>query len=318
MPRATLTDRLQDYVAEKRLRWIARSLSHFVLHGADDEELPLDAGVIERELQGEVSPTLFLDFYSRSGMEAALREYGLWTRLEERGHLPEIDFHREGPWRHVFRVRDKGLPSGEDLLVELCARFLTLLGNADGVWPPALDRAEALAIEWLMMQNPRAAFTPERPPLPGQAFPGLGMGREVMGLLEIMAGRLGREALIAVPQHYHNGFLYDRRFRFVDPAREGELHALERDMPGIDLATASWAVELGLVFDLERNEVFRWRPEEMLRPLSPRLSVWFESDEWRESRREAFAARRFSVDHERLGPIRAALAAARRPGKDDA
>lgn len=317
MPRPTLGDRLQNYAAEKRLRWISRSLSHFVLHAVDDDELPLNTAVIERELQGEVSPTLFLDFYSRSGMELALREYGLWSRLEARGHQLELEFAREGPWRHVFRLRDRGLPSDENLLVELCARFLTLVGHEGGVWPATLDRAEALAIEWLMMQNPRATFTPLRPPLPGQAYPGLGIGRDVMGLLEIMAERLGREALIAVPQHYHNGFLYDRRFRFVDPAREGELHALERDLAGLDLATASWAVELGLVDDLERGDVFRWRPEEMLRPLTPRLSTWFESEEWRNQRRAAFLARRFRVRSEGLAPLQAALAQARRPAGAD-
>lgn len=316
MARTTLAERIQDLIAEKRMRRISRSLSHFILHGIDDDELPLDAAHIEQELVEKQSTGLFLDFYSASGLETALREYGLWARLEGRGHLPRVEIGKEGAWRHLFRLRDGRLPPGEDLLVELCARTVTLAGCPGGIWPAALGTVDVLAIEWLLMQDPRRSFTPERPPLPGQVAPGLGLGREVMSLLEIMTDRLGREGLIAVPQHYHNGFLYDRRFRFIDPAREGELHALERDLEGLDLATASWAVELGLVHDLVSGEPYRWRAEEMIRPMTDRLREWFERENWRDARRGAFQARRFAVDHDRLPPIREALAAARRPGEE--
>src|SRR6185312_11389377 len=81
---------------------------------------------------------------------------------------------------------------------------------------PPLD---VVQVEWLLMQNPRGAFTAQRPRLPGQVLPGTGLGRAVHGLLVIMAGRLQRDALVVVPAHHHlaEGYV-DAGYRAVDAA----------------------------------------------------------------------------------------------------
>src|SRR5205814_9382773 len=133
------------------------------------------------------------------------------------------------------------------------------------------ETLELIAIEWLLMQNPSAHFGEKRPRLPEQNYPGLGIGREVMALLKIMTERLEREGMLAFPEHYHNGVIYNHDFRFFSPEREGELIALKRDLHNLSLSEASWAVEEGLVIDERTQKPYKWRGEEMIWPLSKRL-----------------------------------------------
>ena len=65
------------------------------------------------------------------------------------------------------------------------------------------DDAALLRIEWLLMQNPRARFTAQRPRLPGQKHPGLGLLADVIALLIVACDRLQLGGLLFVPAHYH-------------------------------------------------------------------------------------------------------------------
>src|SRR5262249_34611670 len=155
--------------------------------------------------------------------------------------------------RHLLKVTD-----GEDgpLLVELICRYAGLKVRRSRNGLSAGSIMELIAVEWLLLQNPRADFSRGKARLPGQEHPGLGIGREIMILLEIMNERLDREGLLVFPEYYHNGVLYNHGLKFFSPQMEGEMAALNRDLSPLNLSEASWAVEQGMVYDADTREIY--------------------------------------------------------------
>jgi hypothetical protein len=136
-----------------------------------------------------------------------------------------------------------------------------------------LERAEVagarvLYVHWLTLRNPRAKFSPERPALPGQDVPGLGLAPEIEEMLLRMAARLGLEGLAFRPAAYHLAFAGRATLRFVDPARQGRFEALVELLSGMPLVEATRAVAEGRV-RLD-GRPYAWEAEEMVKWLQPR------------------------------------------------
>jgi hypothetical protein len=57
--------------------------------------------------------------------------------------------------------------------------------------------------------------------LPGQKYPGLGVGYEFHKMLITLAEEAGRDGLMDVPEHFHNAVMYhEGGFHFVSPQHE--------------------------------------------------------------------------------------------------
>lgn len=174
----------------------------------------------------------------------------------------------------------------QHLLAEFRLRETALAPRkrCDDGWREPMPRV--LAIEWLLLQNPYAQFARERLArerlaLPGQTHPGLGQARRILQWLIELAEQLELEGVSNYPEYYHNAFLYQRDFRFYNPAREGMLEALSRDLAGLSLAERTWAIERGGVRHAQ-GEVFVWESDLQILPLSQRVRDYFESARYRE------------------------------------
>jgi hypothetical protein len=281
-----------DYFS-KRLRFISHCLTHFDLQKPDPEEKEISLVDIEEFLsESDRKNHLFLNFYTRAGLCEALEQYGTFGRLRDRGFDPYLSFHPTDPERYILHLTDK-----EDgpVLVEMVCKFTSLKAKNSQADIQAGDPFELLAVEWLLLQNPRAKFTDERPQLPGQKHPGLGIGREIITLLQIMTERLEKDGMVAIPAHYHNGVLYNNLFHFFSPEKEGELKAIERDLSTLTLAEASWAIENRLVTKNANHENFEWQPEEMIWSRSKKLDKYFSSDYYNDLVNKTFEETHFSI-----------------------
>jgi len=138
---------------------------------------------------------------------------------------------------------------------------------------------EVLGCEWLLLQNPTETFTLDRPKLPGQDHPGLGLAKEFSELLLRICARLNLEGVLNRPAHFHTAAFTSEGFHFVDPKAEGRLHALRRVLHGCALADASTLIEEGRV-QLADNTPITWESLDHVRPASARLQKWFLSDEY--------------------------------------
>lgn len=196
----------------------------------------------------------FLGFYTREGLELALERYGIL------GHLARLGYP------HVHLELDE-LGDSERL------RVLPAEGDGAPLMEVALSRrvvagGNYLYVNWLTLRNPRVHFSDQRPQLPGQDVPGLGIAREVSEVLGIMAERLGLDGVAFRPGWYHMAYAARRRFRFADDARQARFEALMRDLRGMSLLDATRAVDGGRV--LLDGAPYHWEADEMVqrRPAS--------------------------------------------------
>src|SRR5260370_19674664 len=94
-----------------------------------------------------------------------------------------------------------------------------------------LGDADMLYVHWLALRNPRASFSEDRPQLPGQDVPGLGLAREMTEILARMAVRLDLAGLAFRPSSYPLPFRVRRLLRFGDPAPQRRSGALAGPPP---------------------------------------------------------------------------------------
>lgn len=239
-----------------------------------------DWGLTEEDVLGPLAGVggkrRFLGFYSRHGAELALERAGLLDRLRRLGfEQPSAEFELDNPAGETVRIF--GDPEHQNLLIELRARRDRR----------SVSGCEMLRVEWLLLQNPRARFTRERPPLPGQRYPGLGLLEDVTAMLVLICDRLGLDGLFFVPSHYHLAAQSRRFLRFLDPRDEARFRALSQALGPLALGEASRAVEAGRVVDARTGEPFELPSMPMALPLSETLEERLESDEYQRRVAEA-------------------------------
>ena len=248
-----------------RLWRIARRLDTAALT-IDDDDGPLvpDDFLVPESRAG----SHFLGFYSPSGIEYALRAYGIWERMQAAAPSGRLVVQVLDTCDRLQRLRVVDADEGA-LVGELRAGF---------EWR---DQRQWLYVDWILSQRPGADFPPDRPALPGQEHPGGGIGRELMEIVLLMGHRLHCDGLVGRPAYFHNAVLYQVHFGFEDPAAEALYRATRAawKASGLSLGEASWAVLNGRLRDRE-GRVVRWDPAIMLAPLIP--AAEFETPGWKE------------------------------------
>jgi acetoin utilization deacetylase AcuC-like enzyme len=269
-----------------RYRTLARELAEHELTGEPRQDNPQDDwGLSEDDLAGALGgprrPRRFLGFYSRQGLELTLERVGLLDRVRGLGfEHPHLELELDNPAGDTVRLY--GSPGRRELLIETRAR----------IDRAALPGLALLRIEWLLLQNPRGHFTAERPPLPGQSHPGLGMLHDLIALFVLACDRLQLDGILFVPSHYHVATQGRKTMRFLDPEDEGLFRAIERALQGLPLAAAAAALSSGRVTGAD-GEPLAWRPAAMVFPVSERMRERLEAGEY--ERRAAVAAGRHDL-----------------------
>lgn len=145
---------------------------------------------------------------------------------------------------------------------------------------------QVLGWDWIEMQDPLARASRYRPLLPGQEHPGLGLFRGLTSLMLEYVQALDVDALVAVPEYFHNAVLYQPHFRFILPEPQGHFQAMCRDLLHEGLSAASWWIaggEVEVVHADGRREKFEWKPEKIMRPRKDELRARFETPEYRDA-----------------------------------
>ena len=265
----------------RHFRAISRRFSRRELTGPDDTDSILRPEDLLADLVGPPRREKLLGYYSLYGVELAFERYGALSKLRAAGYL-EVEFELDTSHPTGERLRIYSRDERRDLLVELVLREET-----------AHAPFRLLSIEWLLLQNPRRAPTPERPLLPGQQHPGLGLLGEIVGMLVMVCERLGFDGLLFSPAHFHVASQAHGILSFWDPRDEARFNAIEEALVGLSLAEATRIVHNGGVRDRATGETVRWNAVPMVFPVSDGLEQRFESDEYDEAVREAGCALRY-------------------------
>ncbi len=289
-PKAKLTElrsRLSSFRIEK------------LRQGTEVYDVSLSEDDIVQDLREHRGNDLLLGRFTEKEVIEALQENGVWKRLQEKGFPePKLTIRSIDPFRQRLRIHDaeKSPETDENLLCELRVFDARLKGTnpLDGS-PYEMD---ALVIDWLVFQNPRAMFHPGRQKLPGQTYPGLGILRIAMGVILDLAKQIGKEAVVNIPEYYHNAVLYYPAFHFFLPEIEGRFQALRKFLGHLSLAEASDLVTSQKIKDENANQIFYWKAHEQILGLSPKIKEYFTSPPYLEKVKEAENRCRFNFLNE--------------------
>jgi len=191
-----------------------------------------------------------LGTYSADGLELALARYGILEGLRRLGYGPfraAVSNDAVGDRAQLFGRTEDG---AEHLLIECTLEKRELNGEP------------VLYVHWLTLRHPLARFSAQRPPLPDQEVPGLGLAREMTALFARIAERLSLAGIAFRPAAFHTAYAARAQYRFVDAARQGRFEALVRDLAAVPLPAATAAVASGQV--LLGGEPYHWEADEMV------------------------------------------------------
>jgi hypothetical protein len=268
--------------------------------------IEIDETEIADQLFKRTGDGLFLNTYTEAVLLDICAEYGLSDALEGLGFTDlSLDIEVRDLFEHRLRVyarRHEGAPPPPgrgQLLMELLIKEGFFSPKSPAVAVPMDSDIRLLMILWLSLENPTLSFTDDRPRLPGQRHPGLGVLKYLDDIMRRFAGDLGAEGIVDVPEHYHGALMYSPRFFFFSPRMQGTFEAMKRDIMSHGLAVASYAVALDCVIDDATGRYLSWDPGEQILPVSRRLRDYFDSREYREVVEETRETRSFHVDMEK-------------------
>jgi acetoin utilization deacetylase AcuC-like enzyme len=157
-----------------------------------------------------------------------LERFGVLSQLRNRGYPePSVEVGADAGLGPVLRVW--GESDHRHLLVELRAQ----------VDRGSLPGHPLLRVEWLLLQDPRADFTPTRPPLPGQRHPGLGSLADVVAWLVTLCQELELDGIVFRTGHWHVAALARRYLHFLSPEDAKRFARIQVQVQGRTLAEAA-------------------------------------------------------------------------------
>ncbi len=276
--RYLLTDdtRVVEWAPDVRERFRQLSRERHILspHGKEGSWIQFSESDLLADLERVSPPLKFLDYPSAHAAELALEHFGILSQIRKKGFQElEVSLHLPSPGSECLRIH--GRKNGTTyLLVELVVHLerIPMPGAPE-------DFANLLMVDWLLIQDPsHTHFPPERPKLPGQEYPGLGISEAMLEFLVQACLRLKLDGIATLPSYYHNASIASRSFRFLDPKAEGELLALKQRLGQLPIAQASHLIEQKAV--KVGDQPLIWQPRMHILPLSPALLEHFESSSY--------------------------------------
>jgi acetoin utilization deacetylase AcuC-like enzyme len=239
---------------------------------------PDDWGLTADDLPGPTNAprSTVLGRFSVHAIELALERLGLMHRFRKSGYA------------HLKVEADLDHPLGQSLRVVSVAPerrvLFELRGRIEAELSPGF---RTLFVEWMLSQNPGAAFSENRPGLPGQEAPGLNLLGDVAALLILAAEHLELDAVSFVPTYFSLVLQSGSHISCLDPVRQGELDAVRAALSRLDFLGSVSAVQDGRVVHAATGEPWRWEPTVVCVPVSAAMKAEFSSANYRETATKA-------------------------------
>jgi hypothetical protein len=243
-----------------------------------------------------------LSRYDASTLRQMLAEVGTLTALARLG-FEDLEVRVDSEGRVLPHILILGRKDGARHVL-----FDAILGEAS-VEPAffacrgaAIERPIELAVvHWLREENPTAVFSPERPALPLQYHPGLGILRSAFRVVVRMARELGKDGVACSAKFFHDAVIFfrSRLFLFLDGEEQGRFEAMLRDLQSLGLGDASMAILAGCVRTAD-GTLASWNPSFQVFPLSPELTAYLHSSGYAQQVDRGLAGNRYAIDREKL------------------
>lgn len=160
---------------------------------------------------------------------------------------------------------------------------------------------DMIVIEWFSAQNPLDnAFKNGKPQLPGQKKPGLGILKYSFELMHKFAKDITKDGFLDIPDHMHGAVMYSSKFKFFNPAHEGIMRALMRDLKDYSLYDISWGMITETVIEEYKNKPQVYDPSEQIYPVSDRMKAYFESHAYKSVFNKYYKRKRYRFEYDEM------------------
>ena len=171
---------------------------------------------------------------------------------------------------------------------------------------------DMIVIEWLSAQNPLHKFNGNKPQLPGQKKPGLGILNFCFEMMYIVAREIIKDGFLDIPDHMHGAIMYSKKFKFFNPTHEGILRAIMRDLSGYSLADISWGILTKTIIEEYKNLPQEYAPSEQVFYVSDRMRDYFHSKKYLSVYNKYYKRKHYHFDYEEMLRRREAIIKARK------
>jgi len=261
-----------------------------------EEIVPKDIETLHGTREGSYYPELFLGRYTKEKVVELLTKAGIIDVINKKGYTDILfTIHRDDAFTsRLFVNFDR--PAKETRLIELILKETSFRPKKIFVDGFDLESLTILMIEWLALQDPKRGFSQERPRLPGQVYPGLGVLRKIQDFLYKLASVSGKDAIMDIPEYYHSAFIYSHVYSFYSPSESGRLQAMVRDLDNFPLADVSYAVSFGCLLNENTGKYEQWKPSEQIYPISDKLIEYVNHSEYNKIKDKTESMLRYSLD----------------------
>ncbi len=274
-------------------------------YGSKPEGLHESLFLIEEEdifsdLTDKKGTSLFLGKYMEKVVLEIFDKNGFFKKVQKEGLWPldyELDSSAFPPLQKVLVFYKTKKP--ENIIMEFRIKERTFRFKNGLPTTISYSKFNFLSLEWLTIQNPLHRFSREKPPLPGQTYPGLNLGR---GTVDIFAdlGKLNHNnGLMAFPAFFHIALIIFPRCRFINPQKMGEVLAIWKTFGKMELGKLAWVVHLECL-NRDDGRVYKWTSEEMVFPMCRELKKYFRSRTYKREVKEAMKRHTYTVDWEKF------------------
>jgi hypothetical protein len=247
------------------------------------------------------SKYLFLGRFNENDLLTVIESIGLKKHLSSMGFNDIIaDIYKDENYINYFRLYSNE-KTPQNQLIDLRVSENTFIPDKKFI-----NREEdsipydMITIEWLSAKNPNKPFDGEKPQLPGQTNPGLGVLKYCFQLLYIIAKDVYKDGFLDIPDHMHGAIMYSKKFKFFDPVHEGILRAVMRDLKKYSLAEISWGVITETIIDKDKNEPAVYDPCEQIHYVSNRMRKYFKSKKYKDTFKKYYNRKHYYLDYNEM------------------
>ncbi len=155
---------------------------------------------------------------------------------------------------------------------------------------------DMIVIEWMASQNPYINFNSEKPQLPGQKYPGLGILKYCFNMMYDTAKEISRDGFLDIPDHGHGAVMYSKKFKFFNPKHEAILRAVLRDLKKHKLSDISWGFITNTIIDERKNLPLIYDPSEQVFAVSHRMKQYFSSALYKKTFQDYYKKRKYHLN----------------------
>ena len=244
---------------------------------------------------------LFLRRFTSDDLYEIMKQVGLIAHLNKKGFddiivTSEVDDSQV----HFLKVYYKEILP-ENYLIDLRlseTRFIPkkhFFKNTDDI-----VTYDMIVIEWLSAQSPLSKFNGEKPQLPGQRSPGLGVLNFCFKMMYVVAREVTKDGFLDIPEHMHGAIMYSRKFKFFDPKHEAILQAILRDLKNYSLSDISWGMITGTIIDDYKKVPQVYDPSEQVFMVSNRMKKYFNSRQYKKTYKKYFKLKSYTFNYDEM------------------